>query len=727
MSNDNSFGIPGVPFPVGVEYYRAPVPKQELWDEDFARIRAAGMRVIRTFTYWNHLEPRPGIYETDDVDLLFDTAAKHDLKVWMDLPLATHGACPEWLTREHPDMRTVTHQGHVSLTSACPASPQGSMIHCYDHWAWREYGEKLLRHMIGRYKNHPAMLVWGLWDGCSLSASWSLTSDGTMRPGSAPGTGLPAMARAQPQTYVRRWPGLPCYCPSTLARYDAWLKERFTLDELNARAARRYRRWEDVQPPRSNNNVVEMLLYKQFHYENLAGHLQWVMDVANDVDSVHEKRSHGAWYPRPQDPLCAPVADSWGMSMPSNNLLTSEDPYKLSERAFAYDWSRSVGKNNRWWNEEIYSGMSAGGVTWRKQSAPEEPTTLLWMCLAGGGAGAMYWQYRPEYFSFESPGYNLIALDGEPTARWESTAEALGQIAAMEEHLPPVCEPAKVAVVYCSESHELFTYNDEGDRYIDDMRGVHRALWVSGVPVDVVSPDMDWSPYRLIHLSNAALMTKQLRERIERSLDENPDLRIVADGSFGLYSADGQSSYGPPEGFADRFGVRVVDFNAIVDRDIEAGRNVLEALGKSLPITTECGYAVLEPKGDSMAVASLEAETVAVRSGDGRFTWWGLSLSAGFGNAGQPDLVLSHVREAGIEAPLQIEGSRVVPIVRGSTKGGDLAFIFNFERSEAKVTVRPKQAPSAVRDLLAQSDLPLDGGTFQLTIPPWKHAVVHLA
>ena len=87
----------------------------------------------------------------------------------------------------------------------------------------------------------------------------------------------------------------------------------------------------------------------------------------------------------------------------------------------------------------------------------------------------------------------------------------------------------------------------------------------------------------------------------------------------------------------------------------------------------------------------------------------------------------SGVREAGIEAPLQIEGSRVVPIVRGSTKGGDLAFIFNFERSEAKVTVRPKQAPSAVRDLLVQSDLPLDGGTFQLTIPPWKHAVVHLA
>ena len=697
MSKHNEFGVPGVPFPVGVEYYRAPVPKPELWDKDFARIRDAGMDIVRTFNYWNHLEPRPGMYETDDVDQLFETAQKHGLKIWIDLPLATHGACPEWLTREHPDMRTVTYQGHVSLTSASPAYPQGSQIHCYDHWAWREYGEKLLRHMIGRYKDHPAMLIWGLWDGIALSAAWSKLSD-----------------------------GLPCYCPSTLARYDAWLRKRFTLDELNRHAARRYRRWEDVAPPRSNNNVVEMLLYKQFHYENLAGHLQWIMDVANDVDPVHEKRSHGAWYPRPQDPHCAPVADSWGMSMPSNNLLTSDDPYKLSERAFAYDWSRSIGKHGRWWNEEIYSGMSRGGVTWRKQSAPEEPTTLLWMCLAAGGAGAMYWQYRPEYFSFESPGYNLIALDGEPTPRWDSTVEALGQIAEMKEHLPPVCHPAEVAVVYHSDSHELFTYNDEDDRYIDDMRGIHRALWENGVPVDVVSPGMDWSPYRLIYLSNAALMTDELRERIEHSLADNPDLRIVADGSFGLYSADGQSSYGPPEGFADRFGVRVADFNAIVDRDIEAGRNMLQSPSGPISITSECGYAVLEAKDDSVAIASIGGDTVAVRTRDGRFTWWGLSLSAGFGNAGHPDLVLAPVHEAGVKCPLQIEGSPVVPIVRTSAKGGDLAFVFNLERSVANVSIRPRRPPTVANDLLAKSNLPVNDGAFQLTIQPWKLAVVHL-
>ena len=84
MAQDNQFGIPGVPFPVGVEYYRPPTPKPEVWDEDFARLSAAGLRVVRSFPYWQWFEPSPGVYEMDDIDLLFDTAEKHGLYVWLE-------------------------------------------------------------------------------------------------------------------------------------------------------------------------------------------------------------------------------------------------------------------------------------------------------------------------------------------------------------------------------------------------------------------------------------------------------------------------------------------------------------------------------------------------------------------------------------------------------------------------------------------------------------------
>ena len=689
---------PKTPFPVGVEYYRAPTPKLDCWDADFARLSGAGFRIVRSFTYWNWMEPRPGIYELDDFDYMFDLAEKHGLSVWLDIVLGTHGACPEWLTREHPDIRVVNHRGQRAEPDAGPAYPQGAMIHCYDHPAWREYGGGLLRHVVNRYKDRPSLLIWGLWDGVNLASVWHRDGE-----------------------------GYPCYCENTIAKYKEWLREQFTLDTLNARFSRRYRRWEDVEPPRSDQNVVEMLLYREFHYENLANHLQWMVDEVAEIDPHHEVRSHGGWSPRPWDERCARIVDSWGMSMASNNLLTSDDPYQIADRAFSFDWSRSAGRNGRWWNEEIYAGMSRGGVTWKKQSDPQELTTLLWMTLACGAAGTMFWQYRPEYLSFESPGYNLVALDGEPTSRFNAAAHAIAQIEGLAEHLPLECPRADVGIVYHPESQELFSYNGESDRFLADLRGVYRTLWTHGIAAEVITPRMDWAGYRLLFLPNVTLMNAETQERIERTLQESPETHFVAEGSFGMYSADGQSSYRPPEGFANRFGVRVADFSAVTPHDIECGRNVVETPYGQATIQTPCGYAILEPRNDTLSIASLGGDTVAVQTGDQRFTWFGLTLSAGFGDVGQSDIALGLADEFEIHPAVSVEGDRVVPIVRKSRRGGWLLFAFNLESRQAHVTLRPKWKTSHAHDLLAHHDVPIVDNTFQITIEPWEVAVIHCA
>ena len=189
---------PETPFPVGVEYYRAPIPKREVWDADFAAIRAAGMRVVRSFSFWNHMEPAPGRYELEDFDLMFDLAEKHGLHVWLDVTLATHGSCPEWLLREHPDIRGVDRRGNPLMVSGSAAAPQGAILHCYDHPVWEQRGGDLLRHVVHRYKDRGNLLVWGLWDGV-------------------------APARASIEPY-------PCYCEHSLAAYKRWLRARYSLD-----------------------------------------------------------------------------------------------------------------------------------------------------------------------------------------------------------------------------------------------------------------------------------------------------------------------------------------------------------------------------------------------------------------------------------------------------------------------------------------------------------------
>ena len=204
MAQEQRFGIPGVPFPIGVEYYRPPTPKPEVWDADFARIRAAGLNIVRSFPYWQWFEPSPGVYEMDDIDLLFDTAHKHGLYVWLDVPTATHGAGPDWLLREYPDMRVINYLNEPVVQDAHPAYAQGAQVHCFDHPAFRDLAGDFLRHAINRYKDRPNLLIWGIWDGPNLSSAWAAQGG-----------------------------GFPCYCTHTLAKYKAWLRAQFTLDELN--------------------------------------------------------------------------------------------------------------------------------------------------------------------------------------------------------------------------------------------------------------------------------------------------------------------------------------------------------------------------------------------------------------------------------------------------------------------------------------------------------------
>ena len=112
---------PDNPFPVGVEYYRPPVPPQEFWDEDFARIRAAGMTIVRTFPYWNWIEPSPGEFRFDDFDHFFELAHRHDLKVWFDTPAEPMAPVP---SGSSVSIRTCGSYGRMAAyRNRAPATP----------------------------------------------------------------------------------------------------------------------------------------------------------------------------------------------------------------------------------------------------------------------------------------------------------------------------------------------------------------------------------------------------------------------------------------------------------------------------------------------------------------------------------------------------------------------------------------------------------------------------
>ena len=695
------------PFPVGVEYYRAPVPPSTYWDEDMARIRAAGMRIVRSFTAWNWIETRPGEYEFDDLDLFFDLAAKHDLKVWLDTPVGTHMACPEWIIRRHPDMRVEWSDGSVQQPTAGAAMPQGTMIHNFDHPKWREYVERFIGVLVERYKDHPAMGIWGTWDGINFAAAWAIGRD------------------------------VPSYNAYTIEKYRSWLQKRYNLDQLNDRLLRRFRAWQDVEPPRSPEAIVEMILYREFHYENMAAHLGWLADLIDRLDGNHEQRSHGASFPRQWDEVCSRRVDSWGLSHHSAGRLTSDDAYSVANECFGFQWARAVGKNGRWWNEEIYSSFVGGLGPLEKRTIPQESVVFLWLSLIEGATGAMFWQYRPEYMSFEGPGLNLVALDGKPTERVRAVSKAIAEIDTIAAHLPMSIPRPSLALGYSAVSHEVFSYTNQQVRFIHQLRGVYRTLWANSIPQDIITPGMDWSDYKAIYLPNFAVLDETALTRIRQVLLAEDDLSLVVDGHFGTFSGKGHWSFCPPEGLADLVDARIADFDVVDQADIRAGRNILRTEYGAFPIQRPCQYAILECGRTTKPVGTLDEQTVAIASADRRFTWYGVPLSVTSCSAvagqpatdtaagvGHPDLVLPLFASLGVVSPFLIEGDRVVAFRRISVDGDSLVFVLNLERKTAQARVTPRWGIRSARNLF-KSELPLRDGGFEIEAAFGEVLVIH--
>ncbi len=658
---------PHRPFPVGIEYYRPPTPRPEHWKQDLATIAAAGLTIVRTFYSWDWSWPEPNCFDFSDLDALMDLAAEQGLKFWIDTPLGTHMACPIWMIRQHPDMRVERQDGSIQHPTVSDASPHGAMIHNFDHPMWRVYAEQYVRQIVPRYKDHPAMGIWGTWDGISYAGAWSGGDDH------------------------------PPYNDYTIERYRDWLRKRFTLDELNERLLRRYPSWDQVDAPRSNKAPVEMLLYRQFHYENMAAHLGWMADLIDRLDGQHEQRSHGSSFPGPNHEVCSAVIDSWGLSHHSADRLTGGDPYGIACECFGFLWCRTMGRRGRWWNEEIYSSFVGGLAPREKRTIPEESALFLWLSLIEGAAGALYWQYRPEYMTFEAPGLSVMALDGQPTPRWQAIEKTVNQIERLGDHLPPVVDRSELAIGYSAPSHQMFNFDGQGKRFTYQHRGLYRALWKQSIPADMVTPTMDWSSYRMVYLPNFALLDEIAVLRLREVLASTDGPAIVADGHFGTFDARGHWSFAPPEGLTDLLDVRVVDFDMINHHDVATGANVLHTPFGDYPITSPCQYLILEPRGHMEPIAHISGQggddVVGVRSKDGRFTWYGISLCTTDTSpvSGQPpspdptgvvhpDVAMPLVAHHGIGPVCRFEGDRLVAYRRRSPCGGTLLFLLNVER-----------------------------------------------
>ena len=132
----------------GVAYY----PEYHLTDRvetDLDLMHRAGINVIRVGeSVWSTWEPRDGEFDLDWLAPVLDAARQRGIGVILGTPTY---AVPPWLQVAHPEIAG-------ERTTGAPIPWGGRQEVDFSHPEFRRYAERVIRAVIGRYADHPAVI-----------------------------------------------------------------------------------------------------------------------------------------------------------------------------------------------------------------------------------------------------------------------------------------------------------------------------------------------------------------------------------------------------------------------------------------------------------------------------------------------------------------------------------------------------------------------------------------
>lgn len=331
------------PFPYGAVYFRKSDPPREDWQRDYQTAREAGMNVFRHWFMWSAIEVAPGEYDWEDYDTHLDLAAANGMKAVIAEFVS---AAPEWAFAEYAHARFIDEQGLPDQSRLSPSSNTGGFPGlCLDDDDWRQRAETFLRVLAGRYRGHPGLGGYDIWNECNANPNF-------------------------------------CYCPGSLSHFQSWLRARYGDLQALGRAWGRhsFARWEHVAPPRSHGPNPESLDWIQFRGDRAHELMRGRADVIRSVDPDCAITAHGlatTFSSMPanaaDDWRAAAEVDSYGVTWGSPRH--GDEPWKQMQ---AFDLIRASSRGKPFWHAEAY-----GGPLWLARQVVDRPRDEGRIPLAG--------------------------------------------------------------------------------------------------------------------------------------------------------------------------------------------------------------------------------------------------------------------------------------------------------------------------------------------------------
>ncbi|MFF2344934.1 beta-galactosidase [Pseudarthrobacter sp. NPDC058119] len=494
--------------------------------EDLELMREAGVNFLSVGIFsWALLEPAEGQYDFGWLDEVMDNLAGIGVKV----ALATATAAPPaWLVRKHPEILPVTADGTVL--------GQGSRRHYTPSSAvYRRYATGITRVIAERYKDHPALALWHVDNelGCHVSEF---------------------------------------YGDEDAAAFRGWLERRYgDVDALNASWgtafwSQNYGSFDEILPPSvapSTLNPGQQLDFQRFNSWALMDYYRQLVAVLREVtpdipcttnlmaSSATKSMDYFAW---------AQDLDV----IANDHYLVAADPERQVELAFSADLTRGIAGGDPW----ILMEHSTSAVNWQPRNQPKLPGEMLRNSLAHVARGAdavMFFQWRQSFAGSEKFHSAMVPHGGRDTRVWREVVE----LGAALKRLEPVRGSrvqSRAAIVFDYEAWWASEFDSKPSidvKYLDLLRGFHRALFLRGISVDLVHPSASLAGYDLVLVCTLYAVSDDSAANIAAAAAAGATV-LVSYFSGIVDMQDHVRLGGYPGAFRELLGVRVEEFHPLL-------------------------------------------------------------------------------------------------------------------------------------------------------------------
>ncbi len=365
-----------------------------------------GMRLIRVYPYWAHIEEERGKFRLEAYDACFREAEK----LGMSIVFTFKPNSPPWwmgVTKSY----NLDDYPHIDEP---------------EYWdAFLEY----VRTIVRRYKDSSALLAWCVWNEPRITIPQNM-KEGML---------------------AQYWSFLQRYYENDIER----LKEKYFYQ---------YASFSDVKPLENSGSVAgrqdmpEQMDFYRFCTSTLARKLKSISDTIKEIDPIHfthinthntEQQSvilsHNIWKE-------SEAVDFVGTSNYPHYDFTFPDSFRMNGFSCALMRSATRDPEKRFWITEMQGGpaMYTGHTSGISVPEPADLKLALWDYIGGGAKGCIYWSFTPTVRGE----WQLCGFGKKPTSRMQATYEVF-QIIEKNRELLENASPAEPDVWILSSEASL--------------------------------------------------------------------------------------------------------------------------------------------------------------------------------------------------------------------------------------------------------------------------------